>query len=1178
MAVDGSLIFDTGLDSSGFTKDLAGLKTAAVTAATAITVAFTGAAAAAVNVGTAYTSAMSQVAATMGITSAAEDYAILSTAAKEMGASTKYSASQAADALNYLALAGYDAQQSVSALPTVLNLAAAGGIDLAYASDMVTDSMSALGLGMDQLEGFADQLAKTSQKSNTSVAQLGEAILTVGGTAKSLAGGVNELNTMLGVIADNGVKGAEGGTALRNVILSLSAPTDTAAKAMANLGVSAYDLNGNLRYLPDVFADFNTALSSLSESQKSQILSDIFNKVDLKTVNALLGTSAERFDELAGYIADCDGAAAQMAETMSDNLEGDMLALQSALEGVGIAAFEKFESPMRTAVQSVTADLANLNSEISEGGLSESLDKISEGIGSLISKIGEFAADKVLPAVISGMTLIIEHGGKILALAAGITTAVKGMQLVPVITSVVAGIQTANLQVALLSAQCGNAAVATTALSGGLSAAEIAAALFTGKITLATAAQAAFNAVASVNPFVWVAAALSVVVTAVGMYIAHVNSAKAASEEFAEETNEYAEAMEKVRQTGQDNIDQSNSEIAVIKEKAARYEELRQRCANLTRGEMAELKELAVELQGILPEGTEIINEQTGAYNSLADSIERVCQNMDAQALLNAKHGEYEEAVRQNDDLQKQLNEIQKQYDIAQEQAGLYEAEGLDVNEVSSLDKIAMRLYGMSYDNLVKQKESNQKIIDEYHQLYSDTYEAMNPTESEHYDPVAEHRRAGMEYANGIIAANEATNAEIAAKQAEATKKLEKEWSDLNHKYNTGVITSEKELYAQKKAILDKYGDETLEDHWKYYEELYGYEQDFAEESAKLEQERLDEEKKLQEDARKKQLEDMKDSYKKQLEIVKGNISDTLSEYKKAMSELESNIAGYKNKLLSVGDIFSVSETEVDGKKVKTYTVENIKQQMEEMKKYHSYVKSLKAAGAADGLLSELTSLDFEDGAQFGKYLSGLSDSEFAKINEYYKERDALADELANDLYAGEAEKINNALMSCMDNALSDLEPKAQEVGRQLLEDILSGMDMSNDDISAKISNFSEGFSELMSSALEDMDLENGFSVAFGGINARAMGQELAHDFASGFNEELAKSRAEITVSQRSAAVEITSGSASVNASAAGKTNSNAADISAEDVVVNNTVVLDGEVISRRSERKRAERKRRTGT
>ena len=149
---------------------------------------------------------MSQVAATMGMTAeeinnGSESYKKLEQAALDMGATTQFSASEASEALNYLALAGYDVDKSVSTLPTVLNLAAAGGLELGYASDVMTDAMSALGLETSQAEGFVDQLAKTSQKSNTSVGQLGEAILTVGGTAKVLAGGTTEMNTALGILA-----------------------------------------------------------------------------------------------------------------------------------------------------------------------------------------------------------------------------------------------------------------------------------------------------------------------------------------------------------------------------------------------------------------------------------------------------------------------------------------------------------------------------------------------------------------------------------------------------------------------------------------------------------------------------------------------------------------------------------------------------------------------------------------------------------------------------------------------------------------------------------------------------------------------------------------------------------------------------------------------------------------
>ena len=254
-----------------------------------------------------FEAAMNQVAATMGMTAeeiknGCEDYEKLEAAAKEMGSTTQFSASQAAEALNYLALAGYDANKSVEMLPKVLNLAAAGGIDLAYASDLVTDSMSALGLSAEDADSFIDQMAKTSQKSNTSVSQLGEAILTVGGTAKMLAGGTTELNTALGILADNGTKGSEGGTALRNTILSLASPTDKAAKLMKSLGVNAYDSKGNLRPLNDTLGDLNKAMSSMSDHQKNLVLGEIFNKNDLKSVQALLAGVEDRTYDLSGAL------------------------------------------------------------------------------------------------------------------------------------------------------------------------------------------------------------------------------------------------------------------------------------------------------------------------------------------------------------------------------------------------------------------------------------------------------------------------------------------------------------------------------------------------------------------------------------------------------------------------------------------------------------------------------------------------------------------------------------------------------------------------------------------------------------------------------------------------------------------------------------------------------------
>lgn len=361
------------------------------------------AAGAATKVGMDFEASMDQVAATMGIVGDASDsnFKKLSDAAKQMGATTKYSASQSAEALNYLALAGYDTDKAISALPKVLNLAAAGGIDLAYASDLVTDSMSALGIETDQLEGFTDQMAKTSQKANTNVAQLGEAILTVGGTAKSLKGGTVELNTQLGILADNGVKGAEGGTALRNIILSLGSPTDKAAKLMKKLGLEVYDASGNMRGTNEIFKDLNKILGTMTEQERTKVLSELFNKVDLKSANALLANSGERFDELSQHIANSQGSAEEMAKTMSGNLKGAMDNFKSALEGLGIAAYEKFSEPLTNAVKFVTDGISWLVQALQSGNLDGILNNIGLALSVIVGYLGAIKGYAIVSGIIA---------------------------------------------------------------------------------------------------------------------------------------------------------------------------------------------------------------------------------------------------------------------------------------------------------------------------------------------------------------------------------------------------------------------------------------------------------------------------------------------------------------------------------------------------------------------------------------------------------------------------------------------------------------------------------------------------------------------------------------------------------------------------------------------------------
>lgn len=432
---------DKGSKFGSGMKKAAGVAATAVTAATGAVVAFAGKS---VQAGMDFDSAMSQVAATMGTTT--DQIGDLRDFAQEMGSTTAFSATQAAEALNYMALAGYDADTSMQMLPTVLDLAAAGGMDLATASDMVTDASSALGLSIDETSQLVDKMAAASSNTNTSVSQLGEAMLAIGGTAKYLSGGTTELSTALGIMADNGIKGAEGGTHLRNMILSLAAPTDTAAGALEELGVTALDADGNMRPLEDIFADLNNAMSDMATGEQAEVLNKIFNKTDLTAVNALLSTTGERWNEVTTAIDQSAGAAEAMSTTQLDNLAGDITLFKSALEGAQIAISDSMTPELREFVQFGSSAISSLTEAFKEDGLAGAMGElgniISEGAQMLLKHAPDFinAGMNLLKALgqgfVDNIDLIASTGATVLVqMATGIADNVDA--IVPAIVSVI---------------------------------------------------------------------------------------------------------------------------------------------------------------------------------------------------------------------------------------------------------------------------------------------------------------------------------------------------------------------------------------------------------------------------------------------------------------------------------------------------------------------------------------------------------------------------------------------------------------------------------------------------------------------------------------------------------------------------------------------------------------------
>lgn len=421
--------FDQGLDEAEGKSGKFGskFKNMMGKAAKAGAVALGAFAVSSVKVGADFDKSMSQVAATMGYTveelntqgsEAQETYKKLEATARELGKTTAFSAQEAAEGLNYMALAGYDAETSMKMLPQVLNLAAAGAMDLGRASDIVTDVQSALGLSIEQTEDLIDQMAKTSSKTNTNVEQLGEALLTVGGTAKIMKGGTVEASAALGVLASAGIKGSEGGTALRNILNSISGKKFD--KTFKSLGVEAYDAEGKMRALPDILTDMNEAMDGMTDQEKQKILSETFNVRDLKSINALLAETPDKWDELTEAIENSEGAAADMAEVQLDNLSGDVTKLKSAFGELQITVSDLDGGALRTLVQGATEGINTLTEVLKAGSMEEAFSVLGEGFNSFGKQVTNGlkkaikAARKNAPQIIETiLTTVMSASGKL---------------------------------------------------------------------------------------------------------------------------------------------------------------------------------------------------------------------------------------------------------------------------------------------------------------------------------------------------------------------------------------------------------------------------------------------------------------------------------------------------------------------------------------------------------------------------------------------------------------------------------------------------------------------------------------------------------------------------------------------------------------------------------------------
>jgi len=304
------------------------------TLSTTVSAPLAGLAGLAVKTAADFEKSMSNVRAVTG--ASGKDFEKLKSKALEMGKSTSKSATDAADAIGYMGLAGWDTTQIMGSIEPVLRLSEAGNLDLARTSDLVTDSMSALGVETKDTGKFLDQVAQTSRKSNTAIDQMMEAIIGVGGNLKGLNVPLEEGNALLGVLANRGIKGSEAGNKLSAVLINLQAKSGQAADGMKGVGVQAYDATGKFRGVSVILKELRSKMAGMTEEQRNMYKNMIGGKTQVDTLNALLDGTGKELGSLQGSILDSNGALTEMAKVMQDNLHGQINVLKSTLEGLAI--------------------------------------------------------------------------------------------------------------------------------------------------------------------------------------------------------------------------------------------------------------------------------------------------------------------------------------------------------------------------------------------------------------------------------------------------------------------------------------------------------------------------------------------------------------------------------------------------------------------------------------------------------------------------------------------------------------------------------------------------------------------------------------------------------------------------------------------------------------------------
>lgn len=589
---------------------------------------------AAINAGKSFEAGMGEVQAISG--ASRKDLEALTNKAKEMGATTKFSATQASEGLKYMAMAGWNSQQMIDGLPGVMNLAAASGEDLGTVSDIVTDALTAMGLKAGDSAHFADVLATAASSSNTNVAMMGETFKYAAPLAGTLGYNIEDLSQAIGLMANAGIKGSQSGTSLRSILTRLANPPSDAAKAMEKYGISIKNSDGSMKSLMEVMENMRDSLQGLPEDEKAAAASALGGQEAMSGLLAIINASESDFDNLSKAIDNASGAAQDQADIMNDNLQGALYELGSAAESAGIELYDNIKNPAKKAVRAAATEIRSLSTTIKDNGI-EAI--IPEETITTVKNLGTTA--KAVGAgglkVLGGAAQFAgENIQTVLPVAASLLTVVKGYTVVKTISTAFA-----ETQVAMAGASTGMTILGTVVK------------LFTGEALAATTATGLLSGAIGVlaNPIALAVVAGGALTAGMVAYTLTQKKSTTEADKFAQSCKklkkEQDEVASSIRSMHKDNAKNVND----VKTQGVQADNLLSKLKSLIgvqekdAGTKQQIKSTVQQLNDILPDLNLQYDEQKDKLNQSTAAIKRNIQALKEQAMAKAYQSGMESAA-----------------------------------------------------------------------------------------------------------------------------------------------------------------------------------------------------------------------------------------------------------------------------------------------------------------------------------------------------------------------------------------------------------------------------------------------------------------------------------------------------------------------------------------------------